>query len=66
MGVAKVGSAKKNHGKVRMLNGKKVVPVLYNGHGAGHGKYFAGAVDDVLVLDEDGRPKQFREIGELV
>lgn len=63
---AKVGSSKKDHGRVRMLNGKKVVPVLYNGHHVGHGKYFAGAVDDVLVLDENGVPRQFREIGELV
>ena len=57
---------KKNPGRVRMLNGQKVVPVLYNGSALGHGKYLAGSINENLILDEDKKPIQFSKIGELV
>lgn len=64
---AKTGAKKKNYtGRVRMLDGKVVKPVLYNGKSAGLGKYFAGAVNEQLVCDENGKPYYFREIGQLV
>ena len=37
----------------RMLNGEEVKPVKYVGN---HGKYMAGAIDDKMVCDENGRP----------
>lgn len=69
---AKTGHKIKDHGKRRMLNGKVVKPVLYNGRAYGHGCYYAGMVEgenkeatywDNLVKDEDGRPLQLKEIG---
>jgi hypothetical protein len=59
-------SGKKNvHQRVRKLDGVVVQPVLYNGNAIGHGKYYAGNVNGQLV-EENGRPVPFREIGELV
>jgi hypothetical protein len=52
--------------RVRMLDGKEVKIVLYNGRNIGHGKYFAGEVDGELVCDENNVPFYFRTIGELV
>lgn len=63
---AKIGSGKKQPQKVRKLEGKLVKMVLYNGRNLGHGKYFAGEVDGKLVEDANGKPVQFRSIGELV
>jgi hypothetical protein len=50
----------------RMLNGKVVQNCLYNGIASGHGKYFAAMVDGQLIVDENGRPLPFREVGVLV
>lgn len=67
MAGAKTGANKKIDGlKIRMLNGKKVVAVLYNGKAIGHGKYFTGEVEGKLVCDESGKPLPFRQIGDLV
>ncbi len=66
MAGAKVGSNKKNGGKVRMLNGAPVTTVLYNGRGVGHGKYYAGQANGALVCDADGKPLHITEVGELV
>ena len=67
MAVAKIAGKKNLHGlKVWKLNDKIIVPVLYNGRHIGHGKYFAASVDGELVLNSDGAPYHFREIGELV
>ena len=49
--------------KLRRLNGKVVRPVLYNGRALGHGKYFAGEVDNQLVCDAQGKPFYFKTIG---
>lgn len=57
---------KKNPGRVRMLDGKKVMPVLYNGRALGHGKYFAGAINEIMILDEQKKPVPYNKIGELV
>lgn len=51
--------------RVRKLNGVKVTPVLYNGVACGHGKYFTGAIDNKIIEDENGKPMQYRLIGEL-
>lgn len=52
--------------RVRMLNGKKVIAVKYVGHWGGHGTYMAGAVDEKLVCDKNGKPLPLRDVGELV
>lgn len=64
MATAKTGSNKGKGGKTRMLGDDVVVACLYNGRGAGGGKYLAGLVRNELVRDESGRPLKFREIGE--
>lgn len=51
---------------IRMLDGKKVVPCLYNGRACGHGKYFAAMVGDQLIVDEHGKPLPFNGAGEMV
>lgn len=61
--MASVNSGKKVKGKVRMFDGKEVQVVLYNGRAQGHGKYFAGAVDNNLILDENKRPVPYRNFG---
>jgi len=76
MADAKVGSKKKGTQRVRMLDGKVVRPCLYNGRALGHGLYYAGYVEqadkkgswpsDLFVYDENGKPRPYNEIGELV
>jgi hypothetical protein len=56
-------SAQKGIQKRRMLEGQVVRPVLYNGRAIGQGKYFAAEVNGQLVMDQDGRPMQFRLCG---
>lgn len=65
MAGAKTGIKKNTGQRVRMLNGKKVVAVLYNGRALGHGKYFAGEVDNKLICDENGKPFPIQEVGHL-
>lgn len=61
--VVKKGDSQRR--RVRMLDGKEVKPVLYNGRGIGHGKYFAASIDGQLLCDKDGKPFLFREVGKL-
>ncbi|TFH09133.1 MAG: hypothetical protein E4H14_05055 [Candidatus Thorarchaeota archaeon] len=49
-----------------MLDDKEIKPVLYVGRAVGHGRYFACMVDGVMVLDNDGVPVPFRQLGQLV
>jgi len=56
---------KDNIQKVRKLNGVIVRRVLYNGRGVGHGKYFTGEVDDILIVDDNGKPVPIEKIGNL-
>lgn len=56
-------SAQKGVQRVRKLDGQVVRPVLYNGRAVGHGKYFAAEVNGQLVLDESGKPEQYRQVG---
>lgn len=66
MAGAKTGSNKnKSTLRIRKLDGKVVRAVLYNGKHSGNGKYFAGEIDGVLVLNEAGVPIPLREIGSL-
>jgi len=65
MAAAKTGGKKKAPRKVRMIDGKVVKNVLYNGKPIGHGKYFAAEVDGVLLLDDAGKPMPFRATGTL-
>lgn len=60
-----VGKKKVENLRVRKLDGKVVKTVLYNGRALGHGQYFAGSVDDKLVLDEAGKPLPYRQVGQL-
>jgi hypothetical protein len=46
----------------KMLDGKKVEPVLYYGRNAGHGTYMAGQVDGQTVVDHSGRPVPYKQI----
>lgn len=52
--------------RVRKHNGSVVKPCWYNGRAKGHGAYFAAMIENDLVLDETGKPYQFRDIGEVV
>jgi hypothetical protein len=65
MAAAKTAQRKTEGLRIRKLNGKTVIPVLYNGRGVGHGKYFAASVDGALILDENGKPLEFRSVGAL-
>lgn len=49
----------------RMLDGKIVSAVLYNGRGIGHGKYMTGEVDEKLVTDKNGKPMYLHDIGQI-
>jgi len=62
---AKISGQKKLHEqRKRIIDGKEVKPVLYDGRMVGHGTFIAGAVDDVLVRDHTTqKPLQFRSIG---
>lgn len=72
---SKTGQSKKNPGRVRRLDGLVVKPFLFDGRAGGYGKYWAGyrpdntkkdqTVWDAAVLDEDGRPVEFRLCGVL-
>jgi len=66
MSIGKTASNKNVQARVRMLDGKKVVATFFNGRATSEGKYLAGMVDDQLVLDANGRPVPFHQIGELV
>jgi len=67
MAGAKTGSNKKHtNQRTRMLDGKKVIAVLYNGRALGHGKYFTGEVDNKLICDDNGKPLPIKEIGNLI
>ena len=57
-------------GKRRMLNGKEVKTVFYDGRHAGHGRYFAGytveqskPVSESMILDANKRPLPYSQIG---
>ena len=65
MGRAKTANTKKGNNLTRKLNGEVVKPCLYNGQHIGQGKFFAGMVNDRLVCDPDGKPYQFRDVGEV-
>jgi hypothetical protein len=57
--------AQKGQQRTRKIDGQVVRPVLYNGRAVGHGKYFAGEVNGQLIMDESGRPAQYRTLGTL-
>lgn len=47
----------------KTVEGKTVVPVLYAGKNAGHGKtYMTGSIDNKLVIDSNGRPIPYKSI----
>ncbi len=66
MAGAKTGQKKTVGLRVRMLDGKRVIPCLYSGRAVGHGKYFAAMINDQLIVDETGKPYPFDAVGELV
>ena len=51
--------------RVRKLDGQVVRSVLFNGKAAGMGKYFAAEVNGKLLMDEQGVPLKFNEVGNL-
>lgn len=57
--------AQKGTQKTRKLDGQVVRQVLYNGRAAGHGKYFAAEVNGKLLMDQQGRPLEWRSVGTL-
>lgn len=47
----------------KTIDGRSVIPVLYAGKNAGHGKtYMTGSVDNKLVVDASGRPIPYKAI----
>ena len=67
MATAKTANSKSHvsTARVRKIDGKVVRACLFNGRGGGHGIYFAGMIDNDLVLDATGRPVPFRQCGKL-
>lgn len=65
MSVGRVGRKVIEGLRVRKLDGKVVKPVLYNGRGIGHGKYFAASIDGEMLLDEAGKPIPILQAGTL-
>ncbi|MDD4242878.1 MAG: hypothetical protein PHG08_01065 [Bacilli bacterium] len=55
--------ATKQPKKVKKYLGKVITPVLYDGK---FGKYMAAHMDDKLVLKENGKPYEFKYLGEWV
>ena len=51
---------------IRRVGKDPVRAVLYDGHHIGHGKYFTGDVNGVIVRDSTGKPLPLRSIGRLV
>lgn len=64
-GAGKTAGRKIEGLKIRMLNGEKVIPVLYNGRATGNGKYYTGEVNGKLVCDSNGKPLPLAQIGTL-
>lgn len=58
--------AQKGTQKKRMLDGKVVRGVLYNGKALGHGKFMAAEVDGQFVTDQNGCPLPWKLVGQLV
>lgn len=49
----------------KKFNGKEVVPILYHGINAGHGKYIAAKYVGAgmeIIMNASGRPLQWEEI----
>ncbi len=66
------GKKVKTSGKKRVLDGKEIKTVFYDGHHLGHGRYYAGyfpdsgkPVSESLVVDAANRPIPFAQIGEV-
>jgi hypothetical protein len=51
---------------VRMYEGKKVTPTLFDGTSVKQGKFIAATVEGQLVYNKNGRPYCFRDLGQLV
>lgn len=60
---AKASMGVKGDSGKRFYEGKEVRPVLYVGRHVGHGSFVAGSVDGKLVLDANGVPVKFKQIG---
>ena len=66
MAAAKTAIKKGQEGqKFRYFNGVQVTPTLYNGRAVGEGKFLSGAVRGELILDDNGVPMKWRDIGVL-
>lgn len=63
---AKIAIKKGQDGqKFRFHNGFQVNPTMYNGRATGDGKYLTGSIKGEMVLDENGSPLRWRDIGYL-
>lgn len=60
----KVGAVKTTLRK-RMLDGKEVKPVKYDGNAVGRGAFLAGMVEGRLVCNEHNVPLKFDKIGKM-
>ena len=61
-GKGKHGGTAKQAQRVRVLDGKKVTPVLW----AGESRYIAGQVNGTTILDSKDKPIPYKQIGKLV
>lgn len=62
------GKTAANKGKsplCRMLDGKRVYPVLFDGRLTKQGRYMTGTIDDKMIIGKDGRPLQLEYIGRI-
>lgn len=66
MAAPKKATAGSSTQRTRMLDGKKVRGVLYNGRASGQGKFMAAEVDGQMIMDSQGKPLPFNQVGELV
>lgn len=62
MAAPKKTTGQKQPQRVRILNGQKLVATLYDGQ---FGKYIAAKLNDDLLLQDNGRPLEFKNAGTL-
>lgn len=66
MAAPKSSQQKQAGQRTRLLDGKVVKAVLYNGRANGYGKFMAAEIDGKIVTDDTGCPLPFNQVGQVV
>ena len=62
MGISKNNPGTRQEQKKRFYNGQEVRASKYVGKAVGQGTYMSAAVNNELIVDENGKPMHFRSI----